>query len=46
MIALSILDMGPFMAFFTLWVVFFAIENRVLMLEYDESEYSAINKFL
>lgn len=46
MIGLSILDMGPFMAFFTLWVVFFAIENRVLMLEFDESEYSGINKFV
>lgn len=46
MIGLSILDMGPFMAFFTLWVVFFAIENRVLMLEFDESEYSGLNKFI
>lgn len=46
MIGLSILDMGPFMAFFTLWVVFFAIENRVLMLEFDESEYDGLNKFM
>ena len=30
MIGLSILDLGPFLAFFGLWVLFFTIEFKIL----------------
>lgn len=45
MIGLSILDLGPFLAFFALWVLFFTIEFKVLQWEYDESEYASLNSF-
>jgi hypothetical protein len=39
MIFLSIMDLGPFLAFFSLWVLFFSIEFKVLKMEYSEEEY-------
>lgn len=45
MIFLSIMDLGPFLAFFSLWVLFFVIEYKVLKMEYEDEEYKALNSF-
>eukprot|EP00356_Strombidium_inclinatum_P014125 CAMPEP_0170507790 /NCGR_PEP_ID=MMETSP0208-20121228/60143_1 /TAXON_ID=197538 /ORGANISM="Strombidium inclinatum, Strain S3" /LENGTH=67 /DNA_ID=CAMNT_0010790251 /DNA_START=336 /DNA_END=539 /DNA_ORIENTATION=- len=42
MIYLSFLDMGPFMAFFSLWVLFFTIEFKVLGFEFEDADYSGL----
>ena len=39
MIFLSIMDLGPFLAFFSLWVLFFVIEFKVLKMEYEPDDY-------
>lgn len=46
MIFLSVLDMGPFISFFTLWLCFFAIENKILKLEINQEEYSGLGDFV
>jgi len=45
MVFLSFLDMGPFMAFFSLWLLFFTIEFKVLGFEFDDSEYANLGSF-
>ena len=45
MIGLSILDLGPFLAFFSLWVLFFTIEFKVLQWEYEDKDYANLNSF-
>ena len=45
MIGLSILDLGPFLAFFALWVLFFTIEFKILGWEYEEEDYEGLTSF-
>jgi len=45
MIYLSMLDIAPFLALYALGVLFFAIENQVLRLEYAEDEYNGVPRF-
>ena len=46
MIFLSIIDVGPFMTFFSLWVLYFTIEFKILKWEIDEEEYAGLGEFL
>lgn len=45
MLKLTVVDMGPFLFFFMIFSVFYAIENRVLKVEFDENDYDGINRF-
>mmetsp|Transcript_19632 Transcript_19632/g.30271 ORF Transcript_19632/g.30271 Transcript_19632/m.30271 type:complete len:202 (+) Transcript_19632:2112-2717(+) len=46
MIFLSIVDVGPFMTFFSLWVLYFTIEFKILKWEMDEEEYKGLTEFV
>lgn len=45
MLKLTVVDMGPFLFFFMIFSIFYAIENRVLKVEFDEDDYDGINRF-
>lgn len=46
MIRKSIWDIGGFLAFFSMWILFFTIQYKVLGAEFDLTEYSHLNRFV
>jgi|TARA_B110000285_G_C14865479_1_gene486646 hypothetical protein len=45
MVLQSVVDATPFLGFFSLWVLFFTVEGKLLKWEYDDGEYSQLPEF-
>lgn len=46
MVILSIYDLTAFLSFFTLWIVFFAIQFKIIHFGYDDGDYTDLPTFV
>jgi hypothetical protein len=46
MVILSFYDMFAFLGFFALWVVFFAIQFKIITFDYNKDDYSDLPGFV